>query len=94
MGNRKRLSYDAKKRELLNGTQRKASGVWGRQWPAVTAELLIEAAHGIGREQPSVRVDGGVENFNDAVNKLVDSGLLKRLLAQTEIQFSNSLIES
>jgi hypothetical protein len=38
--------------------------------------------------------DGGVENFNGAVDKLVASGLLKRLLAQTEITFSNSLIES
>jgi hypothetical protein len=41
-----------------------------------------------------VLVDGGVENFNSAVDKLIDSGLLKRLLAQTEIRFSNSLIES
>ncbi len=62
--------------------------------PAVTAELLTEAAQGIGPEQPSVLVDGGVENFNDAVDKLVDTGLLKRLLAQTEIRFSNSLIEA
>ena len=41
-----------------------------------------------------VQVDGGVENFNSAVDKLVESGLLKRVLAQTEITFSNSLIES
>jgi transposase InsO family protein len=62
--------------------------------PAITAELLVEAAQGIGHTKPSVLVDGGVENFNSAVDKLVDSGLLKRLLAQTEIRFSNSLIES
>ncbi len=36
----------------------------------------------------------GVENYNSAVDKLVDSGLLKRILAQTEIRYSNSLIES
>lgn len=62
--------------------------------PSVTAELLIEAAKGTGRGRPNVLVDGGIENYNDAVDELVDSGLLKRLLAQTEIQFSNSLIES
>jgi len=44
--------------------------------------------------KPMVLVDGGVENFNSAVDKLVESGLLKRVLAQTEITFSNSLIES
>ena len=32
--------------------------------------------------------------INSAVDKLVDSGLLKRILAQTEIRYSNSLIES
>ena len=41
-----------------------------------------------------VLVDGGVENFNSAVDKVIESKLLKRVLAQTEIQFSNSLIES
>ncbi len=35
-----------------------------------------------------------MENFNSAVDELVDSGLLKRLLAMTDISFSNSLIES
>ena len=41
-----------------------------------------------------VLVDGGVENFNSAVDAVIESGLLKRVLAQTEIRFSNSLIES
>jgi len=44
--------------------------------------------------KPLVLVDGSVENFNSAVDKLVESGMLKRVLAQTEINFSNSLIES
>jgi putative transposase len=35
-----------------------------------------------------------VENFNGAVDDLVASGLLRRVLAMTEIAFSNSLIES
>ena len=45
-------------------------------------------------ERPTLLADGGVENFNHAVDELVDSGLLRRLLAMTEITFSNSLIES
>ena len=62
--------------------------------PAVTAELLVEAASGFEDNKPQLLVDGGIENHNDAVDKLVDSGLLTRLLAQTEIRYSNSLIES
>ena len=45
-------------------------------------------------KNPMLLVDGGVENFNSAVDKIVESGLLKRVLAQTEITFSSSLIES
>ena len=62
--------------------------------PTITAELLISASSGLVDEKPTLLVDGGVENFNSTVDKLVDSGLLKRLLAQTDISFSNSLIES
>ena len=61
---------------------------------STTAELLLDAASGLVNEKPTLLVDGGVENFNSAVDELVDSGLLKRVLAQTEILFSNSLIES
>jgi len=45
-------------------------------------------------ENPTVFVDGGPENCNAAVDEVVESGLLKRVLAQTEIQYSSSLIES
>ena len=62
--------------------------------PAVTAELLVEADREIEDTTPQLLVDGGVENYNSAVDKLVDSGLLKRILAQAEIRYSNSLIES
>ena len=41
-----------------------------------------------------VLAGGGVENFNSAVDALVDSGLLRRLLALTDITLSNSLIEA
>jgi putative transposase len=62
--------------------------------PMTTAELLVQAAAGLADQQPTLLADGGVENCNSAVDRLVQSGLLKRLLAQTEIAFSNSLIES
>ncbi|MGB2985099.1 MAG: DDE-type integrase/transposase/recombinase, partial [Phycisphaerae bacterium] len=62
--------------------------------PSTTAELLLSAASGLADEKPTLLVDGGVENFNSAVDELVDSGLLQRLLAMTDISFSNSLIES
>ncbi len=62
--------------------------------PTITAELLLSASRGLLDERPTVLTDGGVENFNSAVDELVDSGLLKRLLAMTEISYSNSLIES
>jgi len=39
-------------------------------------------------------VDGGVENFNGDVDELIKGGLLRRVLAMTEIEFSNSLIEA
>ena len=66
--------------------------------PTSTAALLVEAAN--GRRLPtdagpiSVMVDGGVENFNGAVDELVREGLLKRILAQTDISASNSMIEA
>ena len=62
--------------------------------PSITAELLLKASKGLLDRQPTLLVDGGVENFNSAVDKLVGSGLLRRLLAQTDISYSNSLIES
>ena len=62
--------------------------------PCITAELLLKASRGLVDEQPTLLADRGVENFNSAVDRLVDSGLLRRLLAMTEISFSNSLIES
>jgi hypothetical protein len=62
--------------------------------PSVTAELLVEAFDGTSSDKPQLLVDGGVENYNSEVDELVDSGRLKRILAQTEICYSNSLIES
>ena len=62
--------------------------------PSTTAELLLSASSGLVGDKPTLLADGGVENFNSAVDELVESGLLRRLLALTEILYSNSLIES
>ena len=62
--------------------------------PNATVEVLLTAAQGIGGDNPLLLADGGVENFNGAVDELIASGLLSRVLAQTEITFSNSMIES
>jgi transposase InsO family protein len=62
--------------------------------PNSTAELLLRASDHLSDGKPTLLVDGGVENFNRGVDELVESGRLRRLLAQTEITFSNSLIES
>jgi putative transposase len=57
--------------------------------------VLVEAGHRAGLSAtPTLLADGGVENVNDRVDELVESGLLRRVLAQTEIRFSNSLIEA
>ena len=62
--------------------------------PLATVEILLTAAKGSNGDKPVLLVDGGVENFNGAVDELITSGLLRRVLAQTEVTFSNSLIES
>jgi transposase InsO family protein len=62
--------------------------------PATTTEILLAASKGIVNDKPMLMTDGGAENVNGAVDELVESGLLNRVLAQTEIMFSNSLIES
>jgi putative transposase len=62
--------------------------------PSATAEILLTAAKGVVSAKPLLLADGGIENFNGAVDELIRSGVLSRVLAQTEIAFSNSLIES
>jgi len=60
-----------------------------------TAKMLVDAAgrmHSPG--VPTVMTDGGGENFNPAVDQLVQAGTLKRVLAQTDVPFSNSMIEA
>lgn len=92
---------------LLNGTRAYVHGVidnfsrrilaWkvsGTFDPSSTVELLLRASRGLVDTKPTVLADGGVENFNGHVEELIDSGVFKRLLAMTDISYSNSLIES
>jgi len=63
--------------------------------PESSAKLLLDAVRNMNAPGvPTLMTDGGGENFNPAVDELERSGLLKRVLAQTDIQFSNSMIES
>lgn len=57
--------------------------------------VLLEAGRAAGQEGvPTVVADKGVENRNGDMDALIASGLLRRVLAQTEIRQSNSMIEA
>ncbi|MEQ8853895.1 DDE-type integrase/transposase/recombinase [Gimesia sp.] len=62
--------------------------------PGITARLFLDVSQATTVGKPTVFVDGGRENYNAAIDEVIESGLLKRVLAQTKIQYSNSLIES
>ena len=60
----------------------------------VTALLLREAAKGLTDTKPNAVMDSGVENINASVNELIESGIIQRVLAQVDVTYSNSMIES
>jgi putative transposase len=64
--------------------------------PNTTCQLLAEAAKHLpaGSDATSVVADSGVENVNEEVNAWFDVGPLRRVLAQVEVSFSNSMIEA
>ena len=65
--------------------------------PSASALLLVKAyksKSSANSEPQSVMIDAGVENINEAVMKLVSDGILKLILAQTDLSFSNSMIEA
>ena len=63
--------------------------------PANSVAVLLEATWGARRatSAPLVLADAGVENVNAQVDALIETGL-PRLLAFTELTFSNSMIEA
>jgi putative transposase len=64
--------------------------------PQATCQLLTEAARNLPAEAGSATVvaDSGVENVNGEVDSLFGLSQLRRVLAQVEVTFSNSMIEA
>ena len=64
--------------------------------PVNSVAVLLEATRGATRSTsaPVVLADAGVENVNAQVDALIETGVLRRLLAFTELKFSNSMIEA
>jgi transposase InsO family protein len=58
-----------------------------------TCEILKEAGKNLGLT-PTVVADSGVENVNTGVDQLMADGIVRRVLAQVEVSFSNSMIEA
>ena len=64
--------------------------------PVNSVAVLLDASRGAASAEtpPVVLADGGVENVNAQVDALITTGVLRRVLAFTELQFSNSMIEA
>ena len=58
--------------------------------------VLLDASRAMASSNtvPVVLADAGVENVNAQVDALIHTGILCRLLAFTELKFSNSMIEA
>jgi transposase InsO family protein len=63
--------------------------------PTSTCQVLLAAGkHLVTVGRPLVYADSGVENVNGAVDSVLLTACLERILAQVEVAFSNSLIEA
>jgi putative transposase len=64
--------------------------------PVNSVAVLLEASRSATRSAsvPVVLADAGVENVNAHVDELIATGVLRRLLAFTDLKFSNSMIEA
>src|SRR5262249_7434933 len=64
--------------------------------PANSVAILVEASQATtpSTTTPVVLADAGVENVNAQVDDLIATGVLRRVLAFTELKFSNSMIEA
>jgi len=64
--------------------------------PVNSVAVLVEAGRAATSSEttPVVLADAGVENVNAEVDKLTTTGVLRRVLAFTELKFSNSMIEA
>ncbi len=59
-----------------------------------TCFVLSQAAARLSEPETKVYMDSGVENLNKEVDKLLEAGILERVIAQIDVSFSNSLIEA
>jgi transposase InsO family protein len=64
--------------------------------PVNSVAVLLEATRDAAgtTTAPLVLADAGVENVNTQVDALIEAGVLRRLLAFTELKFSHSMIEA
>jgi putative transposase len=64
--------------------------------PVNSVTVLLDASRAAARSEtvPVVLADAGVENVNAQVDELITAGVLRRVLAFTELKFSNSMIEA
>ena len=59
-----------------------------------TGAMQLRTALAVIRPSPARFGDGGGENVNGNVDELIESGLLHRVIAMTELTFSTSMIEA
>ena len=64
--------------------------------PVNSVTVLLDASRAATPSEttPVVLADAGVENVNAQVDNLITTGVLHRVLAFTELKFSNSMIEA
>ena len=64
--------------------------------PVNSVTVRLDASRTAARSDtaPVVLADAGVENVNAQVDELITTGVLRRVLAFTELKFSNSMIEA
>jgi hypothetical protein len=64
--------------------------------PGNSVAVLVDASRGATPLEmtPVVLADAGVENVNTQVDDLITTGVLRRVLAFTELKFSSSMIEA
>jgi hypothetical protein len=62
--------------------------------PVNSVAVLVEASRGAtpSATTPVVSAEAGVENVNAQVDDLITTGVLRRVLAFTELKLSNSMI--
>jgi putative transposase len=64
--------------------------------PVNSVAVLVDASRGVAPSEtaPVVLADAGVEHVNAQVDDLITVGVLRRVLAFTELKLSNSMIEA